>query len=245
MVSNPEQHVYFIREGDQLYDGDVEKIGLDGVTFRENFERRFWEASRASGDKTNLPECRRAAMRIMRRGWGLGALVAAGLILSNGALSASDAPVVHVKAVVKDGAVRLQAEANAPFEYTTYRPSESLYVVELSGVSAADPAGARVVASDLVKSYRLVPYSAGKKPMVRVEILLRQGRRSAARAQRQSGYRPCSCRERQRRRSSSPWHPTRRQRICRGQARCRSAEAIAATPSDTKTSASAFNRSNR
>jgi hypothetical protein len=35
MVSNPEQHVYFIREGDQLYDGNVEKIAIDGVTFRE------------------------------------------------------------------------------------------------------------------------------------------------------------------------------------------------------------------
>ncbi len=114
-------------------------------------------------------------MRIMRRGMGLSALIAAGLILSNGVLRANDQPVVHVKAVVKDGAVRLQAEANAPFEYTTYRPSESLYVLELSGVSTADPAGARIVASDLVKSYRLVPYTVGGKPVVRVEILLSHG----------------------------------------------------------------------
>jgi hypothetical protein len=41
IVSNPEQHVYFIREGDRLYDGDVEKIGLDGVTFRENSKDAF------------------------------------------------------------------------------------------------------------------------------------------------------------------------------------------------------------
>ncbi len=114
-------------------------------------------------------------MRIMRRGWGLGSLVAASLILSNGALRAEDQPVVHVKAVVKNGAVRLQAEANAPLEYTTYRPSENLYVVELSGVSTTDPAGARNVASDLVKSYRLVPYSVGNKPMVRVEVLMSKG----------------------------------------------------------------------
>jgi len=114
-------------------------------------------------------------MRIMRRGMGLSALIAAGLILSNGVLRANDQPVVHVKAVVKDGAVRLEAEANAPFEYTTYRPSESLYVLELSGVSTADPAGARIVASDLVKSYRLVPYTVGGKPVVRVEILLSRG----------------------------------------------------------------------
>ena len=114
-------------------------------------------------------------MRIMWRAWGLAALVAASLILTNGALPASDAPVVHVKAEVKDGAVRLEAQANAPFEYTTYRPSESLYVLDLSGVSAGDPAGARVVASDLVKSYRVITYAAGKKPVVRLEILLSQG----------------------------------------------------------------------
>jgi type IV pilus assembly protein PilQ len=114
-------------------------------------------------------------MRIMRRGWGLTALAAASLILTSGALSANDAPVVHVKAVVKDGVVRLEAQANAPFEYTTYRPSESLYVLDLSGVSAADPGGARVVASDLVKSYRVINYASGQKPVVRVEILLSQG----------------------------------------------------------------------
>jgi type IV pilus assembly protein PilQ len=114
-------------------------------------------------------------MRIMRRAWGLTALVAAALILTNGALSASDAPVVHVKAVVKDGAVTLDAQANGPFEYTTYRPSESLYVLDLSGVSAGDSSGARVVPSELVKSYRLTSYSAGAKPVVRLEILLRPG----------------------------------------------------------------------
>jgi type IV pilus assembly protein PilQ len=111
----------------------------------------------------------------MRRAWGLTAFVAAALMLTNGALSASDAPVVHVKAVVKDGAVTLDAQANGPFEYTTYRPSESLYVLDLSGVSAGDTSGARVVPSELVKSYRLTTYSAGQKPVVRLEILLRPG----------------------------------------------------------------------
>jgi len=41
VVSNPDQRVYFIREGDQLYDGDVEKISLDGVTFKENTKDAF------------------------------------------------------------------------------------------------------------------------------------------------------------------------------------------------------------
>jgi type IV pilus secretin PilQ/predicted competence protein len=114
-------------------------------------------------------------MRILSRALGLSALLAAGLILTNGTLRAADAPVVHVKAEVKDGTVRLQADANAPFEYTTYRPSESLYVLDLTGVSAGDPAGARVVASDLVKSYRLITYASGTKPVVRLEILLAEG----------------------------------------------------------------------
>ena len=114
-------------------------------------------------------------MRIMQRAWGLAALVAASLILTCGALSAADAPVVHVKAVVKDGGVTLLAQANAPFEYTTYRPSESLYVLDLSGVSDADPAGARIVNSDLVKSYRVLTYSSGQRPVVRLEVLLSQG----------------------------------------------------------------------
>jgi type IV pilus assembly protein PilQ len=114
-------------------------------------------------------------MRIMRRAWGLTVMAAAALLLTSGALSASDGPVVHVKAVVKDGGVRLEAEATGPFEYTTYRPSESLYVLDLSGVSAGDPAGARVVGSDLIKSYRMVTYTSGQKPIVRLEILLSQG----------------------------------------------------------------------
>jgi hypothetical protein len=41
VVTNPDQRTYFIREGDQLYDGDVEKIGLDGVTFKENSKDAF------------------------------------------------------------------------------------------------------------------------------------------------------------------------------------------------------------
>jgi type IV pilus secretin PilQ/predicted competence protein len=113
-------------------------------------------------------------MRIIGRGWGLGALVAAGLIWTGGALAA-DTPVVHVKAVISASDVRVEAEANGPFEYSAYRPSASLYIVDLSGVSAADSTGARVVASELVKSYRVLSYVSAEKPVVRVEILLSQG----------------------------------------------------------------------
>src|SRR3984885_12207861 len=106
-------------------------------------------------------------MRILSRALGLSALLAAGLILTNGTLRAADAPVGHVKAEVKDGTVRLQADANAPFEYPTYRPRARLYVLALTGVSAGVPVGARVVPSDLVKSYRLITYASGAKPVVR------------------------------------------------------------------------------
>lgn len=35
IVSNSQQRVYFLREGDKLYDGDVEKISLDAINFHE------------------------------------------------------------------------------------------------------------------------------------------------------------------------------------------------------------------
>jgi hypothetical protein len=35
IVSNSQQRVYFLREGDKLYDGSVEKIALDAITFHE------------------------------------------------------------------------------------------------------------------------------------------------------------------------------------------------------------------
>jgi hypothetical protein len=41
VVSNQDQRVYFVREGDRLYDGNVEKISLDGVTFKENSKDAF------------------------------------------------------------------------------------------------------------------------------------------------------------------------------------------------------------
>jgi hypothetical protein len=35
VVSNPQSRTYFLREGDQLYDGRVDKIAMDGVAFHE------------------------------------------------------------------------------------------------------------------------------------------------------------------------------------------------------------------
>jgi Tfp pilus assembly protein PilP len=35
IVSNSQQRVYFLRDGDKLYDGSVEKIALDAISFNE------------------------------------------------------------------------------------------------------------------------------------------------------------------------------------------------------------------
>jgi type IV pilus secretin PilQ/predicted competence protein len=113
-------------------------------------------------------------MRISRRGWGLGASLVLGLMVA-GTVSADDRPVLHVKPEVSDGGVRLELQANGPFEYTTFRASESLYVLDVSGVSAGDAAGARNVQSDPIKSYRVSTYSSGTTPIVRIEILLEKG----------------------------------------------------------------------
>jgi len=41
MVTNPQSRTYFLREGDQLYDGKVEKIAMDGVSFDEQGKDAF------------------------------------------------------------------------------------------------------------------------------------------------------------------------------------------------------------
>lgn len=112
-------------------------------------------------------------MRIMSRPWAIAGLCVASLLLISGVLLADSGPVVHVNAVVKDGGVRLEAQASGPFEYTTYRPNDSLFIVDLTGVSAAEPTAPQALDSGLVRSYRLVPYQEGSKPAVRLEVLLR------------------------------------------------------------------------
>ncbi|HVS87000.1 MAG TPA: pilus assembly protein PilP [Candidatus Acidoferrum sp.] len=41
VVTNPQSRTYFLREGDQLYDGRVEKIAMDGVSFHETGKDAF------------------------------------------------------------------------------------------------------------------------------------------------------------------------------------------------------------
>jgi len=46
VVSNPQARTYFLREGRPLYDGSVEKISMDGVSFHE-------EGKMPSGNPSN------------------------------------------------------------------------------------------------------------------------------------------------------------------------------------------------
>jgi Tfp pilus assembly protein PilP len=41
VVANPQNRTYFLREGDQLYDGRVDKISMEGVTFHEEGKDAF------------------------------------------------------------------------------------------------------------------------------------------------------------------------------------------------------------
>jgi type IV pilus assembly protein PilP len=44
VVTNPQSRTYFLREGDQLYDGKVDKISMDSVTFHEEGKDAFGRA---------------------------------------------------------------------------------------------------------------------------------------------------------------------------------------------------------
>lgn len=41
IVSNPQMRVYFLREGDRLYDGDVEHITMEGISFHQSGKDAF------------------------------------------------------------------------------------------------------------------------------------------------------------------------------------------------------------
>jgi type IV pilus assembly protein PilQ len=109
-------------------------------------------------------------MRIIRQPWGLALLLAASLIGSGGIARAETRPVVRLDSQVKDGVVRLLAQSTAPFQYTTSRPNRSLFVLDLTGVSAPQASAAKVLDSDLVSGYRVLSYGSGDKSVVRIEL---------------------------------------------------------------------------
>jgi hypothetical protein len=51
VVSNPQQRTYFLHEGDQLYDGSVDKIAMDGVSFHETSKDAFGKPVERSVNK--------------------------------------------------------------------------------------------------------------------------------------------------------------------------------------------------
>jgi len=88
--------------------------------------------------------------------------------------SGTPVQVTQLKAAVEAGAVSLTLKATGPFDYTSYRPSENLYVVDLPGVRSSQPGSARVLSSKLVTSYRLLQFAANNRPVLRLEFLLRE-----------------------------------------------------------------------
>lgn len=51
VVTNPQARTYFLREGDQLYDGRVEKIAMDSVSFHEVGKDAFGKPVERQVDK--------------------------------------------------------------------------------------------------------------------------------------------------------------------------------------------------
>ena len=110
------------------------------------------------------------------RYWRTAPLFLIVLALAGLPLFAQEGPpaTLNVQATVDAAGVRLEARANGPFDYTTFRASDTLYVVELSGVVLEGSGAPRVLNSDVVSSYRLLPYRAMGRATVRLEVLLRR-----------------------------------------------------------------------
>ncbi|HKV28291.1 MAG TPA: hypothetical protein VJN90_08495 [Candidatus Acidoferrales bacterium] len=55
VVANPEDRVYFLHDGDHLYDGVVEKIGMDDIVFRQESKDAFGRAMEREVSKRLYP----------------------------------------------------------------------------------------------------------------------------------------------------------------------------------------------
>lgn len=93
--------------------------------------------------------------------------------LSSAWAAPSPAATLHVNAVVQPTSVRIEARASGAFEFSTYRPSDNLFIADLAGVTFDGPESARVLTSELVSSYRVLQFRSGDRPVVRLEVLLR------------------------------------------------------------------------
>jgi Tfp pilus assembly protein PilP len=55
VVANPQDSVYFLHDGDHIYDGVIEKIGLDDIVFRQDSKDAFGRAVERSVSKRLYP----------------------------------------------------------------------------------------------------------------------------------------------------------------------------------------------
>ena len=110
------------------------------------------------------------------RHWRTVALVLVVLALAGLPMYAQEGPPATLNVQANAGAtgVRLDLHASGPFDYTTLRSSETLYIVEMSGVELDGSGSPRVLNSDVVSSYRLLPYRSMGRSMVRLEVLMRK-----------------------------------------------------------------------
>jgi type IV pilus assembly protein PilQ len=115
-------------------------------------------------------------MKTNRRAYGVAVLVVAFLAACSFTSAwAAPSPVatLQVNAVVQPTGVRIEARASGAFEFSTYRASDNLFIVDLAGVTVEGSQNARVLTSGLVSSYRVIQYRSGDRPVVRLEVLLR------------------------------------------------------------------------
>jgi Tfp pilus assembly protein PilP len=55
VVANPQDSVYFLHDGDHIYDGVIEKIGLDDIVFRQDSKDAFGRAVERNVSKRLYP----------------------------------------------------------------------------------------------------------------------------------------------------------------------------------------------
>ena len=63
VVSNPQGRTYFLHTGDKLYDGSVEQITLEEVSFHESGAGCIRQARRTRSDEETVSKFRRTAMK--------------------------------------------------------------------------------------------------------------------------------------------------------------------------------------
>lgn len=119
--------------------------------------------------KTNSRGIRVALLVCVALAWASVSFPAAAVPLPGGA-----PPVVRVEATVDGEAVRIEARGTEPIEFTSHKPTANVFVMDFAGVADTASAGAKVLDSAVVSSYRVVQLRGGERPIVRLEILLRQ-----------------------------------------------------------------------